>query len=133
MKVFSEADLHLVKLACNDTRVTSDPEFAGKLAKEARNHCVLGTEWDTVTDEFKYQEYQVPKAGKDTTRKIMLKHVALIFDPWGGACPVMVVGHGLIQEGHIFRATHGLNWETIIAPHTMFPGTRATLVTDWLK
>jgi hypothetical protein len=133
MKVFSEADLHLVKLACNDPRVTSDPEFAGKLAKEARNHSVLGTEWDTVTDEFKYPEYQVPKAGKDMTRKLMLKHVASIFDPWGGACPVMVIGHGLVQEGHVFRATHGLNWETIIAPHTMFPGTRATLVADWLK
>jgi hypothetical protein len=128
MRVFSESDLHLVKLACNDPRVTSDPEFIGKLAKESRDHAVLGTTWDTITDEIKYPVYNVPKADRNTTRKTMLKHVASVYDPWGGACPVMVLGHGLVQEGHIFRLTHGLNWDTLIAPKSM-----AKHVSDWLK
>jgi hypothetical protein len=128
MKVFSESDLHMVKLACNDPRVTSDPDFENKLAKDARYHGVLGIVWDTILDLFRYPEYQVPKADKNITRKVMLKHVASVYDPWGGACPVMVVGHGLVQEGHVFRQTHGLHWDTIIAPHTM-----STLVADWLK
>ncbi|XP_020296284.1 uncharacterized protein LOC109861165 [Pseudomyrmex gracilis] len=92
--------------------------------KGETDSCILGIQWNQVTDTFHFS-YELSSTGDVASKRMILSEIARLFDPLGLLGPVVVVAKIILQD--LWQA--GVQWDES-APqeiHTRWSGLKSQL------